>query len=118
MAGVAVFLIASLYLVTNVIKILAFLSIATLAVHLITLAIELTTKHSTGDAHAVAKMIVSGQFSRAFWLGMVLVGNVLPIFLLLTGSLGGFALAGILILAGLYIAERIWVKVPQMIPLS
>jgi len=29
-----------------------------------------------------------------------------------------FAVAGILILAGMYIGERIWVKAPQMIPLS
>jgi hypothetical protein len=39
-------------------------------------------------------------------------------FLLLTGSSYGFALAGILILVGLYIGERIWVKAPQLIPLS
>ena len=51
-------------------------------------------------------------------LGMILVGNVLPMFLLLTGSGFGFALAGVLILTGLYIGERIWVKAPQLVPLS
>jgi hypothetical protein len=98
--------------------VLTFLSISTLVVHLVTLAIELTTTHSTDDAHTVVKMITRGEFSRRFWLGMILIGNILPIFLLLTGSVGGFALAGILILIGLYIGERIWVKAPQMIPLS
>jgi formate-dependent nitrite reductase membrane component NrfD len=120
MAGFAVFLIASLYVSVNVGFMLAltFLSVATLVVHLITIAIELMTTHSTDDAHAVAKMIASGEFSRQFWFGMILAGNVLPIFLLLTGGGFGFAPAGVLILAGLYIGERIWVKAPQLIPLS
>jgi Fe-S-cluster-containing dehydrogenase component/formate-dependent nitrite reductase membrane component NrfD len=120
MAGFSVFLIASLYLQVNIgfMMVLTFLTLVTLAVHLVTLAIEMTTTHATDDAHAVAKMITRGSFSRQFWLGMILVGNVLPIFLLLTGNGFGFALAGFLILAGLYIGERIWVKAPQMVPLS
>jgi len=120
MAGFAVYLIASTYTSVNVgfVMVLTFLSLATLIVHLITLAIEMTTTHSTADAHAVAKMITRGEFSRKFWLGMILVGNILPMFLLLTGNSFAFALAGILILAGLYIGERIWVKAPQLIPLS
>jgi Fe-S-cluster-containing dehydrogenase component/formate-dependent nitrite reductase membrane component NrfD len=120
MAGFAIFLIASLRLAVSVefVMVLTFATFATIVVHLITLAIELTTTHSTDDAHSVAKMITSGQFSRAFWLGMILVGNVLPMFLLLTRNGFGFALAGVLILAGMYIGERIWVKAPQLIPLS
>jgi formate-dependent nitrite reductase membrane component NrfD len=120
MAGFGVFLIASLFLGVNIgfMMVLTFLTLVTLAVHLITLAIEMTTTHATDDAHAVAKMITSGEFSRAFWLGMIFVGNVLPMFLLLTGNGFGFALGGVLILAGLYIGERIWVKAPQLVPLS
>jgi formate-dependent nitrite reductase membrane component NrfD len=98
--------------------VLNFLAVATIVIHLITLAIELVTTHSTNDAHEVAKMITRGQFSRSFWLGMVLVGNVLPLLLLFTGGSFSFALAGILILAGMYIGERIWVKAPQLVPLS
>jgi hypothetical protein len=49
---------------------------------------------------------------------MVLVGNLVPLLLLLTGQAGSAALAGLLILIGLFIGERIWVKAPQMIPLS
>ncbi len=120
MAGFAVFQIVSVYSSVNVgfVMVLTFLSLATLVVHLITLAIEMTTTHTTADAHAVAKMITRGEFSRAFWLGMILVGNILPMILLLTGSSFGFALAGVLILVGLFIGERIWVKAPQMVPLS
>jgi len=49
---------------------------------------------------------------------MVLVGNLLPLLFLLTGQAGSLALAGVMILIGMYIGERIWVKAPQMIPLS
>ena len=120
MAGFAVFLIALPWIAVTVdfLMLSTFASFATLVVHLITLAIEMTTTHSTDDAHTVAKMITRGEFSRAFWLGMILVGNVLPMFLLLTGNGFGFALAGLLILVGLFIGERIWVKAPQLVPLS
>jgi len=43
---------------------------------------------------------------------------VLPIVLLSVGSGFAFAVAGVLILVGLYVGERIWVKAPQLIPLS
>ena len=120
MAGFAVFLIAGLWLKVNVglSLVLFFLTSAILVVHLATLAIELTTTHSTEDAHTVVKMITRGLFSYQFWLGMVLVGNLLPLLFLMTGQAGSLAFAGLLILTGLYIGERIWVKAPQLIPLS
>jgi len=120
MAGLGVFLIASLFLRTNIglLMVLTFFSVILLILHLITLAIELTTTHSTDDAHAVARMITRGEFSRRFWLGMIFSGNILPLLLLLTGQNSLFALAGVLILVGLYFAQHIWVKAPQMIPLS
>jgi formate-dependent nitrite reductase membrane component NrfD len=89
-----------------------------IVVSLILLTFELWTTHSTDDAHTVAKMITHGQFSRQFWLGMVLVGHVLPLFLIAYGQRFSTILAGVLILAGMYIGERIWVRAPQLIPLS
>lgn len=121
MAGFAVFLLVNLFLNVNFgfTLVLTFLSIVTIAIHLITLAIELTTTHSTEDAHKVAKMITKGQFSWAFWWGMIGLGNVLPlILLLLTGNIFLLATAGVLILIGLAFAQHIWVKAPQLIPLS
>ena len=120
MAGFAVFLLVNLFLNVNVgfTMVLTFLSIVTIAVHLITLAIELTTTHSTEDAHKVVKMITKGQFSWAFWWGMIFAGNVLPLALLFTGNILLLALAGVLILIGLGFAQHIWVKAPQLIPLS
>lgn len=120
MAGFAVFLIASPWINVNVGFMLAltFLTVATLVVNLITIALELTTTHATDAAATVAKMITRGQFSRQFWLGMVFIGNILPMILLLTGNGFGLALAGVMVLVGLYIGEHIWVKAPQMVPLS
>jgi Fe-S-cluster-containing dehydrogenase component/formate-dependent nitrite reductase membrane component NrfD len=120
MAGLAVFLAASLFVRMSVsfLIVLTFLTIITIIFHLITLAIELTTTHTTDDAHATVKMITGGEFSRAFWFGMILVGNTFPLMLMFAGQIWAFALAGILILIGLWFAENIWVKAPQRIPLS
>jgi hypothetical protein len=63
-------------------------------------------------------MITKGEFKRQFWVGMIFVGNILPILCLLTGQPIIFMLAGAFILIGLWFAEDIWVKAPQRIPLS
>lgn len=120
MAGLAVFLIAVQFLEVNIgfRMVLNFLAVLMLIIHLLILAIEMTTTHTTEDAHKTVKMILSGEFSRKFWLGMIFVGNTLPLILLLTGQTWAFAAAGILILIGLWFAEDIWVKAPQRIPLS
>lgn len=120
MAGFGVFLMMSPILNVNsgFKAVLSFWTIVILVVHLVTLAIELTTTHTTEDAHRTVKSITSGEFSRAFWLGMVSVGNTFPLFLLLIGQPSMAAVAGVLILIGLWFAEDIWVKAPQRIPLS
>lgn len=120
MAGFAVYLLVNLFLNVNVgfTIVLVFLSMASVIVHLITLAIEMTTTHSTEDAHKTVQMITKGQFSWAFWWGMIFAGNIVPFALLFTGNIFLFALAGILILVGLGFAQHIWVKAPQLIPLS
>lgn len=128
MAGIAVFLVASPLLDVNIgVKmVLNFFAFATLSIHLISLAIELTTTHTTEDAHKTVKMIVSGEFAKKFWLGMILVGNVIPLIITFTKHLLfiqpsenlSFVIPGILIFIGLWFAEDIWVKAPQRIPLS
>ncbi len=120
MAGMAVVLMAfqSLKVSSGYEFILSRLTFGLIIIHLITLAIELTTTHSTEDAHTTVKMIISGEFSRKFWFGMILAGNVAPLLALSTGQPISFVLAGILILIGLWFAEDIWVKAPQRIPLS
>jgi formate-dependent nitrite reductase membrane component NrfD len=121
MAGMAVFLITNVFLIVNVglTVVLSTLASAFILVHLITLAIEMTTTHSTEDAHKVVKMILSGQFSQAFWIGMIAVGNVVPMLLLyFSNEIWAIGLSGVLILIGLGFAQHIWVKAPQLIPLS
>ncbi|HEX6123929.1 MAG TPA: NrfD/PsrC family molybdoenzyme membrane anchor subunit [Pyrinomonadaceae bacterium] len=121
MAGAAVFLIASVFEIGGGPRYwtLLFLTVwAMIIINLITLAIELTMTHATDDAHAVAKMITNGQFSREFWFGVILIGNALPLFLLYLENPFALALAGVLMLVGIYIGERIWVRAPQLVPLS
>lgn len=120
MAGIAIFAIAGLFLSDNAewLKNLRAITIVALSLSLITLAIELWTAHTTDDAKATIEIIARGRFRVPFWAGMVFVGNVLPLILLFSGLTGVVALAGVLILIGLYIGEHVWVRAPQMIPLS
>ncbi len=87
-----------------------------LALNLIVLVSELLTPHPTADAKAVVQMIISGRFSVLFWLGVVLLGNIIPLFLLWLGS--PLFIIGALVLVGIYCTEHVWVRAPQLIPLS
>jgi len=131
MAGFAVFLIALPMLDVNFgfRMVLIFFAIAALVFHLVTLAIELATTHTTDDAHRAVRMITRGEFAKPFWFGMILAGNVVPLLLLIASHIEAFRVffaeqpwafvaAGISILIGLWFAEDIWVKAPQRIPLS
>jgi Fe-S-cluster-containing dehydrogenase component/formate-dependent nitrite reductase membrane component NrfD len=91
---------------------------ASLALNLFVLASELMTPHPTADAKAAAQMIISGRFSARFWLGPIILGNVLPLLLLWFDGATFLAVAGALVLAGVYITEHIWVGAPQLVPLS
>jgi Fe-S-cluster-containing dehydrogenase component/formate-dependent nitrite reductase membrane component NrfD len=119
-AGAAVFLVSDLYFDWGSTWLTSFKSFAflMLIVSLILLVFELWTTHATEDAHTVAKMITRGRFSLHFWLGMVIVGHLLPILLIVFGGDTGAVLAGALILVGMYVGEHIWVKAPQLVPLS
>ncbi len=121
MAGSAVFLVAGFSLIYSILifGILKYFTIALIAFHLITLAIELTTTHTTADAHKVVEMITKGHYSTAFWFGMIIIGNFIPLIILLTlENYISVGISGVLILIGLAFAQHIWVKAPQQIPLS
>ncbi len=87
--------------------------------NLIVVLIELSTSHPTEDAHRVVKMIVKGRYSKLFWLGVVLLGNIIPLIIIYSG-LGAWSLgiASVLALVGIYLSNHIWVEAPQRIPLS
>lgn len=82
------------------------------------LAFELTTPHATADAHQAKHLITRGMFAPLFWGGVVGMGLILPLALILSGSLFLIALATLLSLAGLFLSEHLWVRAPQLIPLS
>ncbi len=91
-----------------------------LVVNLFTMLIELTTTHPTQDAKTTVQMIVKGRYKNKFWGGVVILGNLLPLAMLLLGGTTGslLAIAGMAILIGIYLTESIWVEAPQRIPLS
>lgn len=122
MAGAAVFGILSLFLESgnNWLPFLKNVMMIGVVVNLFTMLIELTTTHPTNDAKRTVDMILKGRYKNKFWGGVLIVGNVIP--LLLLGFMGVestiLAIAGAVILFGIYLTEDIWVEAPQRIPLS
>ncbi|RMG66122.1 MAG: 4Fe-4S ferredoxin [Calditrichaeota bacterium] len=89
-----------------------------LLVNLIVLAIELGVPHPTLDAKKTVRSIVTGRFAVAFWLGSLVAGHLVPLVLVWLGGSIPMAVAGALVLLGMYATEHIWVRAPQLIPLS
>ena len=122
LAGGAVFAIINFFSleVIGLQQFLAYLLIGSILANLTTLFFELTTSHPTSDSERVSKMITNGQYSRSFYGGALLLGNLIPLLLLLFGAGNSTFLAasGLLILIGIYFTEHIWVEAPQKIPLT
>lgn len=121
MAGAASFLLIALFLDApeGWVYFLKAVLGASIAVNLFTMMVELVTTHPTQDAKTTVDMIVKGRYSRSFWAGVLLVGNLIPLgALMITGSMMAPAVGAALVLIGIYITEHIWVEAPQRIPLS
>lgn len=91
--------------------------VAGLIVNLGTILVEMTMAHPTSDAKATVHMIAKGRYKSAFWVGIVLVGNIIPLGLLWGGNTFMAAISSVCILVGIYITEKIWVEAPQRISL-
>lgn len=89
-----------------------------IGLNLAVMLIELSTSHMTQEAKLTAEMITKGQYKRLFWWGVVIMGNLLPLILMLSGIEYGVQIGGLLALAGIYFTEKIWVEAPQKIQLS
>ena len=90
-----------------------------IGVNLLTMFIELTAVHPTVDSHRVAKMITKGRYAKTFYLGILLLGNLVPLGLLLFVSASPIlAVAAVAVLIGIYFTEHVWVEAPQRIELS
>ena len=122
MAGAAAFAIIALFTNTTIewTSYLKYMLIGTIGVNLVTLLFELSTTHPTVDAERVSNMITKGQYSKLFYGGTVLLGNLIPIALLFFWPTNPvlLAVAGALVLLGIYFTEHIWVEAPQRIPLT
>ncbi|MEZ4748022.1 MAG: 4Fe-4S dicluster domain-containing protein [Calditrichia bacterium] len=86
--------------------------------NLVILAVELLTPHPTADAKRTVQMIIAGRFRKLFVIGVLLIGNIFPLALMIIFGENLLAIAGLLALIGIYITEHIWVRAPQLIPLS
>ncbi len=120
MAGAAIFALVNLVSGgENWMSILGMVMIIALSVNLFTMITELTMTHPSTSADMVVKMITKGRYKNLFWFGVVIVGNVLPLVLLvlLPGTLI-LTISAVLILVGIYATEKIWVEAPQRVPLA
>ncbi len=82
------------------------------------MVLEFATTHPTEEAKLTVKMILKGRYRKLFWWGAVLVGNILPLALLLMSADPGIsAAAGVLVIIGMYLTEKIWVEAPQRVQL-
>ncbi len=96
------------------------LLLAGIGLNLFTIATELLTTHPTEEARYTVALIVKGSYRNRFWLGAMLLGNIVPLALLIWGGANAtmIALAGAIVLVGIYLTETIWVEAPQRVPLS
>lgn len=122
MAGAATFGLLNLFLAnpSEWDGLLQVVLIGGIVLNLLTLTFEIVTPHPTSDAKRTVKMITQGRYSGLFYVGVLLIGNLIPLGVLAIIDNNGLALplAGGLVLAGIYCTEHIWVEAPQRIPLS
>ncbi len=97
---------------------LSYVLYISIGLNLFIMLIELTMTHPTEDSKRVAHMIVSGRYKNKFWFGSILIGNVLPLILIFIGGGWITALAGLLVIIGIYLTESIWIEAPQRIQLT
>jgi Fe-S-cluster-containing dehydrogenase component/formate-dependent nitrite reductase membrane component NrfD len=120
MAGAAFFSISNMVFGTSAdwSQFLSYVLYISIGINLFVMIIELTMTHPTEDSRRVSHMITGGCYKNSFWIGTVLIGNVLPLVLVYLG--GGLlsALAGVLVIIGIYITEKIWIEAPQRIQLT
>jgi formate-dependent nitrite reductase membrane component NrfD len=98
--------------------------LAALTVGLAMILIELTLPAMSEDFRRAADLIWRGELSFRFWIGVVLIGTIVPLILLgttLRAGAGGASAAGgaaMLALAGLWTFENLWIEAGQAVPLS
>jgi Fe-S-cluster-containing dehydrogenase component/formate-dependent nitrite reductase membrane component NrfD len=95
---------------------LGYVVAGTIAINLVVMLFELTITHPTEDAKATVDMILKGRYKMRFWIGVVLIGNFLPLGLIIAGV--SLPIASAIALLGIVLTETIWVEAPQRISLT
>ena len=121
MAGAAAFSIIALFTPASAewLVYLKYLLITGIIINLLTVLVELTMTHPTQEAKIVVGMITKGRYRNMFWGGAIFFGNLVPLAILLIPGLATpmLALAGLIVLIGIYSMEKIWVEAPQRVQL-
>jgi hypothetical protein len=119
MAGASLFGIAALFYNTSPewVSYISYTLAGAVMVNLLILFVELSVTHPTLDAKKVVEMIIKGRYRILFWVGTLLIGNILPLAMIFAG-MRTLPVAGVLVLIGIYITEKIWIEAPQRIPLT
>jgi formate-dependent nitrite reductase membrane component NrfD len=117
MGGGALLLLAGLFgLPAAVAEVSGAVFATALVLDLLTLLLgELGMPHATEAAAAAAHRMSRGKYRREMWLGGVVLGHVIPLFLIGVAWPG---LAALFAAAGLYFYEHAYVLAPQEIPNS
>jgi Fe-S-cluster-containing dehydrogenase component/formate-dependent nitrite reductase membrane component NrfD len=88
-----------------------------LILHAVTLVSELGGSHANRDASRAARLITSGEWRARFWIGVAVVGTLLPVVLVWLGTAAA-VVGAVLALIGLWVYEDLWIKAGQSFPLS
>lgn len=101
------------------INLLGYALLTGIGVNLFTLWTELSITHPTEEAKRTVAMITKGRYSRKFWWGTVVLGNLVPVAVLVFMGIQpiSLAIAGAVTLLGILLTEQIWVEAPQRIQL-
>lgn len=84
----------------------------------VTLFGEFGMPHASEAAAQAAHAITHGRYAKAFWIGSVVTGHLIPLGLLFVAGPLAAACAGLCTLTGLYLYEHAFVMAPQDIPNS
>jgi Fe-S-cluster-containing dehydrogenase component/formate-dependent nitrite reductase membrane component NrfD len=122
--GAALSIVAAVLLESeaSVIYMSAIVLLWALIVSLVMMLIELRLPAMSEDFRRAADLISRGELSFRFWVGVVVIGTILPLILLgATLRTGGDAPAtgaALLALIGLWTFENLWIEAGQAVPLS
>ena len=117
LAGGAVWMLVSVFAGGESSDFPRYFTMAMLSFSLVALLAEICTTPPTEDARRALDMIIGRPMGGWFWGAGIAGGHILPLVLLGTGVVPAI-FAPLLVLAGMFVIERLWVLAPQRVPLS